>query len=108
MTETTTDCLVCERPATQADGLCADCARAGSELSGLWEATLWLGEDLATTPEQAVAVLAAVGWPTDCEEHEPAEGSWLLQLPPLLAKLALTLGHVCQSGGGARIEVDAP
>ncbi len=103
-------CLTCGvRGATELDELCRECAQAGSEWTGLWEATLWLGEQPATTPDEARAVLAAVGWPTCVfEEQHPPTGTWLLELPPLHTRLLLVMGHLCHSGGGARVEVETP
>ncbi len=104
-------CLGCGSERTTADGLCARCAQAGSEWTGLWDATLWLDADrVAATPDEVRAVLRAVGWPSASFEEQHAEsGTWLLELPPLHARLLLlAMGHLCQSAGGARVEVELP
>lgn len=104
-------CLTCGADgAATADGLCARCARAGSEWTGLWDATIWLGpERPATTPEEVRSALSALGWP-DCsfEPSFPADGGWLLELPPLHGRLLLTFGHLCHASAGARVEVELP
>lgn len=106
----TTECLACgDAAATQTDGLCAACARGGSERSGLWAAAVWLRGEPATTPDEVRSALAELRWEScSFAADDPDGGTWLLELPPLVGRLLLTLGHVCQAAGTTRVEVELP
>ncbi len=103
-------CVVCaENGATRPDMLCAECAAAGSEWTGLWQAGIWLKGKPATTRDIAEQALAQLGWANvTVERLDPEAGVWLLTLPADAIRLLQTRGYVCQSTGDAQVEVELP
>ncbi len=104
------DCTICGKSeVTAADVACGECAQAGSEWTGLWQAGVSLNDAPATTRSTTQAALTQLGWAgVTVEPLDPEAGVWLLTLPARAMRRLQTHGYVCESAGQARVEVELP
>lgn len=102
--------MVCEeREASNPDGVCSECARQGSEWSGLWQAGVWRNDQPATSTCDVQAVLAELGWcAADVSAADADAGVWLLTPPAAALAQLHRQGWLVARTASGRVEVDLP